>query len=150
MNVTPSQREFNIGHLARLGLFWPKPKPQPQPVAIERIDGRDFFSLAWEMLREKPTIKSIQETTAAHFGVPMLFMATPRRAREAYLPRAAAIYLCKQFTPKSYPVLGRHFGGRDHTTIMHSVRAIEKMIALNHPIAKDIEALSEKIGGTHD
>jgi len=148
MNVTPSQREFYAGHLSRRNIFWPLPRPVAKPEAYQIT--KEDFERAWELLAEPPTIRKIQEVTAHHFGVPVLFMFTQRRAREAYLPRAAAIYLCKKYTLKSLPVMGRHFGGRDHTTIMHSVRAIEKMIALNHPIAKDIEALSEKIGGTHD
>lgn len=144
MNVTPSQREFYAGHLARLKTFWPPPKAAPDMAPSK------FFSLAWNLLDEPPSIHVIQEITAEHFRVPLMFMKAQGRRRESYLPRAAAIYLCRQFTPKSLSVIGRHFGGRDHTTVMHSARAIEKMIELKHPISKDIEALKIKIGGDRD
>lgn len=144
MNITASHREFARAHKVRMDKFWPDQKPLR--VRPAKPPQKDFYDLAWDLLAVKPGIREIQEMTAEHFGVPVLFMETARKTQEAYLPRAVAIYLCKQFTTKSYPVIGRHFGGRDHTTIMHSVRAVEQMIALKHPIAKDVQILSDELG----
>jgi len=149
MNLTQYQRDLNLAHISRRNIFWPSAKSEP-PMLPDFMSGEKFFSMAWKLLDDRPTIGHIQEVTAKHFSVPLLFMEVARRNREAYLPRAAAIYLCRMHTAKSYPVIGRHFGGRDHTTVMHSIRAVEKMIDLNHPIKKDIEFLSEKLRGEHD
>ena len=149
-SITESQREFHRAHTQRLGRI-ERPKLTPPPVTAAGISAMQWYSQAWSILRETVTIKSVQDEVCAYFDVPRLYMETTRRAQKYYLPRAAAIYLTKQFTAHSYPVIGRHFGNRDHTTIMHSVKTVEKMIALGHPIKRDIEILTEKLrGAAHD
>ena len=148
-SITESQREFHRAHQQRLGRI-ERPKTGPA-VRAAGISADQWYSQAWSILRETVTIKSVQDEVCAYFDVPRLYMETTRRAQKYYLPRAAAIYLTKQFTAHSYPVIGRHFGNRDHTTIMHSVKTVEKMIALGHPLKRDIEILTEKLrGATHD
>lgn len=145
MQITASQQKFNDAHKARMEKFWPEQK-QSKPDAPTK----EQFAAAWQILdgpNVRHTIRSIQDLVCTHFSVPRLYMETARRAHHYYLPRAAAIYLCKQFTSKSYPEIGRRFGNRDHSTIMSCVASVEKMIALNHPISKDIEILSAKLGG---
>ncbi|HEV8027196.1 MAG TPA: helix-turn-helix domain-containing protein, partial [Stellaceae bacterium] len=56
-------------------------------------------------------------------------------------PRQVAMYLCKQLTPRSLPEIGRKFGGRDHTTVMHAVRKIEELRGNDRTLAEDIELL---------
>jgi chromosomal replication initiator protein len=68
-------------------------------------------------------------------------MHSARRARAVARPRQVAMYLCKQLTPRSLPEIGRKFGGRDHTTVMHAVRKIEELRAQDRHIAEDIELL---------
>ena len=149
-SITESQRELHRAHKERIGrIEWKK--PISRAAKVQGISANQWYSQAWSILRETVTIKSVQDEVCAYFDVPRLYMETTRRAQKYYLPRAAAIYLTKQFTPHSYPVIGRHFGNRDHTTIMHSVKTVEKMIALGHPIKRDIEILTEKLRGTkHD
>ena len=147
-SITESQREFHRAHQQRLDRI-ERPKTGPA-VRAAVISADQWYSQAWSILREAVTIKSVQDEVCAYFDVPRLYMETTRRAQKYYLPRAAAIYLTKQFTAHSYPVIGRHFGNRDHTTIMHSVKTVEKMIALEHPIKRDIEILTEKLRGSHD
>lgn len=148
VSITESQREFHRAHKQRLGRI-ERPKTG-SAVRAAGISADQWYSQAWSILRETVTIKSVQDEVCAYFDVPRLYMETTRRAQKYYLPRAAAIYLTKQFTAHSYPVIGRHFGNRDHTTIMHSVKTVEKMIALGHPIKRDIEILTEKLRGNHD
>jgi chromosomal replication initiator protein len=60
-------------------------------------------------------------------------------------PRQAAMYLAKQLTTRSYPDIGRRFGGRDHTTVLHAVRKIEELKASDAGIAADLETLVRKL-----
>ena len=68
-------------------------------------------------------------------------MSSPRRARAVARPRQVAMYLAKQLTSRSLPEIGRKFGGRDHTTVMHAVRKIEDLRASDQSFSEDIELL---------
>jgi chromosomal replication initiator protein len=82
-----------------------------------------------DLMRMAPrvSITRIQETVAKCFRIPVREMTSARRAREVARPRQAAMYLSKQLTPKSLPDIGRRFGNRDHTTVIHAIRQIEKV-----------------------
>ena len=73
------------------------------------------------------TIDEIQRRVAEHFNVRLTEMTSARRARAFARPRQVAMYLSKQLTSRSLPEIGRKFGGRDHTTVMHAVRRIEEL-----------------------
>src|SRR5258708_352780 len=73
------------------------------------------------------TIDEIQKRVAEHYNIRLADMHSARRARAVARPRQVAMYLCKQLTPRSLPEIGRKFGGRDHTTVMHAVRKIEEL-----------------------
>ena len=73
------------------------------------------------------TIDEIQRRVAEHFNVRQGEMTSDRRARAVARPRQVAMYLAKQLTSRSLPEIGRKFGGRDHTTVMHAVRKIEEL-----------------------
>ena len=75
------------------------------------------------------TIDEIQKRVAEHYNIRFADMHSARRARAVARPRQVAMYLCKQLTPRSLPEIGRKFGGRDHTTVMHAVRKIEELRA---------------------
>ena len=68
-------------------------------------------------------------------------MTSSRSARAVARPRQVAMYLAKQLTSRSLPEIGRKFGGRDHTTVMHAVRKIEELRAADRTLAEDIELL---------
>ncbi|BBK39981.1 chromosomal replication initiator protein DnaA [Allostella vacuolata] len=87
------------------------------------------------------TIEEIQKRVAEHFSIRMADMHSARRARAVARPRQVAMYLCKQLTPRSLPEIGRKFGGRDHTTVMHAVRKIEELRASDPNLSEDIELL---------
>jgi len=90
---------------------------------------------------KRVSIPDIQKRVAEHFNVRVSDMTSPRRARAVARPRQVAMYLSKQLTPKSLPDIGRAFGGRDHTTVMHAVRKIEELRAADPSLAEDIDLL---------
>src|SRR5882724_1553988 len=87
------------------------------------------------------TIDEIQRRVAEHFNIKMAEMMSSRRARVVARPRQVAMYLAKQLTSRSLPEIGRKFGGRDHTTVMHAVKKIEELIASDRALAEDVELL---------
>ncbi|WP_306004435.1 chromosomal replication initiator protein DnaA [Aquicoccus porphyridii] len=89
----------------------------------------------------KITVEEIQRKVSEHYNIRLSDMIGPKRLRNFARPRQVAMYLCKQLTSRSLPEIGRHFGGRDHTTIMHGVRRIEELRAQDGQIAEDLELL---------
>jgi chromosomal replication initiator protein len=87
------------------------------------------------------TIEEIQKRVSAHFNVRIADMHSARRARAVARPRQVAMYLSKQLTSRSLPEIGRKFGGRDHTTVMHAVRKVEDLKATDASFAEDVELL---------
>lgn len=89
----------------------------------------------------KVTIEEIQRKVAEHFNIRLSDMIGPKRVRTIARPRQVAMYLSKQLTPRSLPEIGRRFGGRDHTTIIHGVRRIEELMATDSQLADDLQLL---------
>ena len=87
------------------------------------------------------TIDEIQKKVAEHFNIRLADMHSARRARAVARPRQVAMYLAKQLTPRSLPEIGRKFGGRDHTTVIHAVRKIEELSAYDPGFREDVELL---------
>ncbi len=93
------------------------------------------------------TVDEIQKTVADHFSLKQADLLSERRTRAVARPRQIAMWLCKQHTTRSYPDIGRRFGGRDHTTVLHGVRKIEELMAQDDQIARDVETLTRKLRG---
>ncbi|MDE2355367.1 MAG: chromosomal replication initiator protein DnaA [Alphaproteobacteria bacterium] len=93
------------------------------------------------------TVDDIQKASAEHFGLKQADLLSERRNRAVARPRQAAMWLAKQLTTRSLPDIGRRFGGRDHTTVLHAVRRIEALRATDGQLARDLEALMRKLGG---
>ena len=91
--------------------------------------------------RRSISIADIQKQVAQHYGIRLDEMQSNRRSQNIVKPRQIAMYLAKEMTSNSYPEIGRHFGGRDHTTVMHAARKIEKLILENDKAAEDIATL---------
>ena len=87
------------------------------------------------------TIDEIQKKVAEHFNIRLADMHSARRARAVARPRQVAMYLAKQLTPRSLPEIGRKFGGRDHTTVIHAVRKIEELSSYDPSFREDVELL---------
>lgn len=93
------------------------------------------------------TIDEIQRKVAEHYNLRMADMHSARRARNVARPRQVAMYLAKQLTARSLPEIGRKFGGRDHTTVMHAVRKVEELIEEDAQIAQDVDVVRRALTG---
>ncbi len=93
------------------------------------------------------TIDEIQRKVAEHYNIRLSDMHSARRARQVARPRQIAMYLAKQLTARSLPEIGRKFGGRDHTTVMHAVRKIEELSNGDASFAQDVEILRRALTG---
>lgn len=89
----------------------------------------------------KVTIEEILRKVADHYNLRMSDLLSARRARQVARPRQVAMFLAKTLTSKSLPEIGRRFGGRDHTTVIHAVRKIEELRSTDAQIAEDVELL---------
>jgi chromosomal replication initiator protein len=87
------------------------------------------------------TIEEIQKRVAEHFSVRLTDMSSARRARAVARPRQVAMYLAKQLTSRSLPEIGRRFGNRDHTTVMHAVARVGDLMTRDAAFAEDVELL---------
>ncbi|GGI75812.1 chromosomal replication initiator protein DnaA [Polymorphobacter multimanifer] len=95
----------------------------------------------------KLTIDDIQRKVAEHYKLKMADLLSARRAREVARPRQVAMYLAKKLTPRSLPEIGRRFGGRDHTTVMHAVKRIEELRAVDRELDGDVMMLTRLLDG---
>ena len=95
----------------------------------------------------KVTIEEIQRKVAEHYNIRLSDMIGPKRVRTIARPRQIAMYLSKQLTPRSLPEIGRRFGGRDHTTIMHGVRKIEELMSTDSQLSDDLQLLRRLLQG---
>ncbi len=93
------------------------------------------------------TIEEIQKRVAEHFNIRISDMHSARRARSVARPRQVAMYLAKQLTTRSLPEIGRKFGGRDHTTVMHAVRKVDELRDHDVSFAEDVELLRRMLEG---
>lgn len=91
------------------------------------------------------TVDEIQKACSAHYRIDPSEMRSKRRARAVARPRQVAMYLAKKMTPRSLPEIGRIFGGRDHSTVIHAVKTIEQLRQSNPEIDSDIRALQRQL-----
>ncbi|MBT7642319.1 MAG: chromosomal replication initiator protein DnaA [Rhodobiaceae bacterium] len=118
-------------------------------VAYASFVGRPIsLEMAQDVLRDllraserRVTIDEIQRRVAEYFNVKMGDMLSARRARSVARPRQIAMYLSKQLTTRSLPEIGRKFGGRDHTTVIHAVRKIEQLREEDAALDEDVDLL---------
>ena len=111
------------------------------------------LDVARELLRDllhtqerRVTVGEIQKKVADHYGLRMADMMSTCKQRAVARPRQVAMYLVKRLTNRSLPEIGRKFGGRDHTTVMHAVRRIEHLIGQDPDLAVDVETLERALG----
>jgi chromosomal replication initiator protein len=91
------------------------------------------------------SIDEIQRRVCEHYRIRQAEMGSPRRAREVARPRQIAMYLAKQLTSRSLPEIGRRFGGRDHTTVLHAVKTIEALRQRDAEIDADVRLLMRQL-----
>jgi len=93
------------------------------------------------------TIDEIQRKVAEHYNIRLADMHSARRSRNVARPRQVAMFLAKQLTARSLPEIGRKFGGRDHTTVMHAVRKVEELVVEDVSFAQDVEVIKRALTG---
>uniref|UniRef100_UPI003340E0EF chromosomal replication initiator protein DnaA n=1 Tax=Sandarakinorhabdus sp. TaxID=1916663 RepID=UPI003340E0EF len=96
---------------------------------------------------KKLTIDDIQRKVADYYGLKMAELLSERRSRDVARPRQIAMYLAKKLTPRSLPEIGRRFGNRDHTTVMHAVKKITELRGLDREIDSDVAILARLLDG---
>ncbi|WP_298401513.1 chromosomal replication initiator protein DnaA [Sphingobium sp.] len=124
-------------------------------VAYGQLTGRSIdLDFAQQMLADavranarRITVDEIQKLCAAHFKIDPSEMRSKRRARAVARPRQVAMYLAKKMTPRSLPEIGRIFGGRDHSTVIHAVKTIEALRESNPDMDADVRALLRQLEG---
>lgn len=91
------------------------------------------------------SIDDIQKRVAEFYGIKMSEMQSPKRAQNVARPRQIAMYLAKILTTRSFPEIGRRFGGRDHTTVLHAVRKVEELCEKDSEFAEDLAILKRSL-----
>jgi chromosomal replication initiator protein len=138
-NVTASGRELE-GAFNQL-LFRRSFEPE---LTLERVD--EFLGhLVNTGDPKRVRIEDIQRVVARHYNVSRQELVSNRRTRVIVKPRQIAMYLAKTLTPRSFPEIGRRFGGRDHTTVLHAVRKIEDLISKDTKLSHEVELLKRLI-----
>jgi DnaA-like protein len=128
-----------------------RPQPPPQavqagPERLKKISAplKTWFWIVDEVDPSAPawlSIEEIQTAVAHHCKVAHPDLISARRTADVVRPRQIAMYLAKNLTPNSLPVIGRKFGGRDHTTVLHAVRKIEALRLRDNNLAGDLDAI---------
>ena len=139
--VTSSIRELE-GALNRIGAY---AMMTGRPIDVAFVE--EVLANVLRANQRRISIDEIQTQVAEHYRIRKAEMTSARRAREVARPRQVAMYLSKQLTPKSLPDIGRRFGGRDHTTVIHAVRQIEKLRAQDSELDADIRLLTRQLEG---
>ncbi len=122
-------------------------------LAYAQLTGREISrELAEEQLsdilsacRRRITIDEIQRTVCEYYRLDRNEMSSKRRARAVARPRQVAMYLAKVMTPRSYPEIGRKFGGRDHSTVIHAVKLVEQLRGEDSEMDNDVRMLLRQL-----
>lgn len=138
-NIDSNVRELE-GSLTRLGAFSSLTK------AVITVD------LAKELLRNtlkgaqrEITVENIQKTICDYFNIKIGDLKAKRRTQNIALPRQVAMYLCRKYTENSFPAIGDKFGGRDHSTVIHASKTIERKIKEDPHMQNTIEKLERNL-----
>ena len=173
--MTPTQakgherhRSFHAAIARRAALVEPKqdrsyvipntpfgiPKRHPEPPKPPRNIEPDYWHLMWfhDLVFGKPNIETtpfkiedIYRAVARDYGVSKLDLLSSRRTKDVVRPRQVAMYLAKILTGRSLPEIARRMGGRDHTTALHSVRKIERLVQTDVQLAARIEKIKASL-----
>lgn len=134
------------------------PVPPPAPVflfAPRKYDPLEEY--AWRVEIEgveqqeyrQPTLHDIRAIVCMHYGIELAALLSARRTQDLTRPRHVAYYLASKLTLKSLPEIGRHLGGKNHTTVLHGARKIERLL-LTDPALRDVIATMKRRLGAHD
>ncbi len=139
INATPRDLEGAFNQIVAQSEFL------GMPITMETI--QETLASSKYMSGMRLTVDKIQRAVTEEFKITMDDMASKRRARAVARPRQVAMYLCKKLTKRSLPDIGRRFGGRDHTTVMHAVKRITELRAEDAVLDGQIKTLEDKLQG---
>ena len=134
--ITNNVREME-GALNRLAVH---ASIQDSEISVDLV--KDVLKDLLRTNSRKITIDEIQKKVVEHYNIKLSDMHSPRRSRSVARPRQVAMYLAKSITTRSLPEIGRKFGGRDHTTVIHAIKTIEEIMVNDPNLAEDIELLT--------
>ena len=163
--ANPDRINERRARLARLGV---NVKPTPKRAGIERKTyivepvlqrpktSRYYADAAYEAawavemcgvdeIFGATNINTILRIVAKHFNMPVNDIVSARRTANVVMPRHIAMYLAKTMTPRSFPEVGRRMGGRDHTTVLHAFKKIERLIQERPSLAEEVNAIKHAI-----
>ncbi|WP_297691550.1 chromosomal replication initiator protein DnaA [Phenylobacterium sp.] len=118
-----------------------------QLAALTLDDAQSILRPHLSCNERRVTVDMIQKLVAEHYSLKQADLISERRARAVARPRQVAMWIAKQVTTRSLPDIGRRFGGRDHTTVLHAVRRIESLKSEDAGIARDLDVLLRKLRG---
>lgn len=130
-----NHRQSEIDVVGETQMTAPESTPDPQPVLAELLP---------------PTIRNIKSVVAAQFKVSVRDLNSQRRTNDIIYPRQLGYYMCRLLTLHSYPEIGRRFGHKHHTTVLHSCRLIESMAKTDAKVAGDIETIKRAFNCEND
>lgn len=119
----------------------------PQVASLSLDEAQAILRPHLSCNERRVTVDMIQKVVAEHYSLKQADLISERRARAVARPRQVAMWLAKQITTRSLPDIGRRFGGRDHTTVLHAVRRIEALKGEDAGIARDVDVLMRKLRG---
>lgn len=125
----------NVFVSARLG-----GKPLSRETVEEAVQGQ-----LGGVPQRAPKIDTVKDVTARHYGIGKNDLESPCRKRIYAQPRQYAMYLCRKLTRNSYPMIGREFGGRDHTTVLFAFRKISKLVKEDAALAEELRQLEQRV-----
>lgn len=146
--------DMTNAHKARLAriasrAFRPAPVIVPEVIALEPVDDPEATPPTAVHVRWTdfpPTIDLIKGAVCREFGVSRFDLESARRTHDVVLPRQVGIYLARKLTARSMPDIGRRFGGRDHSTIVHAIRKISHRLCVDPELAGRVATIKESIG----
>ena len=124
----------------------PKPKIKKSIPIVVRVEKSEPIEVLVLPIPEATiTIEGIKRVVCRHFGLSHSDIISQRRHHVAVIPRQVSMYIAKVLTPRSLPEIGRRFGGRDHTTVLHAVRKIERLLLTDEKLAADVAAIKAMV-----
>ena len=139
--ITNNVREME-GALNRLAVH---ASIQDSEISVDLV--KDVLKDLLRTNSRKITIDEIQKKVVEHYNIKLSDMHSPRRSRSVARPRQVAMYLAKSITSRSLPEIGRKFGGRDHTTVLHACRKVAELRASSADISEDYRNLTRLLSG---
>lgn len=132
------------GALIRLNAFSALTKA-PLTIELAREVFKNQFANQPANTKKRTTAEEIQQTVAEYYQIALHELNSPRRVREYAYPRQIAMYLCKKYLHLSFPEIGHKFGGKDHTTVLHACRKIERLLEQDSGLQNDVSILEKTI-----